>query len=72
MVYKRRHSDTISFYPNQIRFLSPTIKENRGLIYIFLNDKIPFGGLPEKLDLNKFVYLNTMTVNIFTKNFMDN
>jgi hypothetical protein len=25
-------SDTISFYPNQIRFFSPDIKENRGLI----------------------------------------
>ena len=23
-------SDTNSFYPNQIRFLSPTIKENKG------------------------------------------
>ena len=28
-------SDTISFYPNQISFLSPTITENRGLIYLF-------------------------------------
>jgi hypothetical protein len=25
-------SDTISFYPNQIKILSPTIKENKGLI----------------------------------------
>ena len=30
--------DTISFYPNQIRFLSPTIKENISLIYLFFND----------------------------------
>ena len=30
---KENISDTISFYPNQISFLSPNIKENRGLIY---------------------------------------
>jgi hypothetical protein len=65
-------SDTISFYPNQIRFLSPTIKENRGLINLFFDDKISFGVFLDNLDLNQFVYLNTMAVNIFTKNFMDN
>ena len=65
-------SDTISFYPNQTRFLSPTIKENRGLIYLFFNDKIPFGDFPENLDLNQFVYLNTTAINMFTQNFMDN
>ena len=65
-------SDTISFYPNQIKFLSPNIKQNKGLIYLFFNDKIAFGIFPDDLDLNQFVYLNTMAVNIFTKNFMDN
>ena len=39
--------DTISFYPNQIRFLSPTFKENRGLTYLFFNDKSPFGVFPK-------------------------
>jgi hypothetical protein len=28
-------SDTISFCPNKIKFLSPTIKENKGLNYLF-------------------------------------
>jgi hypothetical protein len=60
------------FYPNQIRFLSPTIKENRGLIYIFFNDEIPFGVFPEYLDLNQFVHSNTMAVTIFTNKFKDN
>jgi hypothetical protein len=36
-------SDTISFYPNQIRFLSPIIKENRDLIYFFLMMKFLSG-----------------------------
>ncbi len=36
-------SDTISFYPNQIRFLSPTIKENKSLIYLFLMMKFLSG-----------------------------
>jgi hypothetical protein len=65
-------SDTISFYPNQIRFLSPTIKENRGLIYLFFHDEILFGVFPYNLDLNQFVYLNTMAVSIFMNKFMDN
>ncbi len=65
-------SDTISFYPNQIRFLPPTIKENKSLIYLFCNDEIPFGVFPDNLDLNQFVYLNTMAVTIFTDKFMDN
>ena len=64
-------SDRISFFPNQIRFLSPTIKENKSLIYLFFNDEIPFGIFPDNLDLNQFVYLNTMALNIFTENFMD-
>ena len=64
-------SDTISFYPNQIRFLSPTIKENKSLIYLLFNDEIPFGIFPDSLDLNQFVYLNTMALSIFTGNFMD-
>ena len=45
-------SDTISVYPNQIRFLSPTGKENTGLIYLSFNDEIPFGVFPDDLDLN--------------------
>ena len=66
-------SDTISFYPNQIRFLSPNnIKENRCLIYLFFYDRIPFGVFPENLDLNQFVHLNTMAVTIFDNKFMDN
>ncbi len=65
-------SDTISFFPNQIRFLSPTIKENKSLIYLFFNDEIPFGIFPDNLDLSQFVYLNTMAVAIFTDKFMDN
>ena len=64
--------DTISFYTNQIRFLSPNIKENRGSIYLFFYDKIPFGVFPENLALNHFVHLNTMAVTIFINNFMDN
>ncbi len=65
-------SDTISFYPNQIRFLSPTIKENKSLIYLFFYDEIPFGICPDNLVLNQFVYLNTMADTIFTNKFMDN
>ena len=65
-------SDTISFNPNQIRFLSPTIKENKSLIYLFFNDEIPLGIFLDNLDLNQFVYLNTMAVTIFTDKFMDN
>ncbi len=65
-------SDTISFYPNQTRFLSPTIKENTSLIYFVFYDEIPFGIFPDNLDLNQFVYLNTMAVTIFTNKFMDN
>ena len=60
-------SDTISFYPNQIRFLSPTIKENKSLIYLFFNDEIPFGIFPYNLDLNHFVHLITVAVTIFIK-----
>ena len=33
---------------------------------------LSLGVFPENLDLNQFVYLNTMADNIFTKNFMDN
>jgi hypothetical protein len=65
-------SDTISFYPNQIRFLSPTIQENRGLIYLFFYDEILVGVSQGNLDLNQFVHLNTMAVTIFTNHFMDN
>jgi hypothetical protein len=65
-------SETITFYPNQIRFLSPSIKENKGLIYLLLNDEIPFGIFPVNFDLNQFVCLNTMAVNIFLHKFMDN
>jgi hypothetical protein len=36
-------SNTISFYPNQIKILSPNIKENRGLIYLFFYDKFLLG-----------------------------
>ena len=72
VVYKDAISDTISFYPNQIRFLSPTIKENRGFIYIFFYDEIPFGVFPEYLDLNQFVHLNTMVVTIFDNKFLEN
>ena len=35
-------SDTVSFCPNQVKKLSPTIKENKGLIYLFFYDEIPF------------------------------
>ena len=42
-------SDTISFYPNQIGFLSPTIKENIGLIYLFFYGEISFGVSPDIL-----------------------
>ena len=38
--------NTISFCPNQIKILSPTIKENKGLIYLFLDEEIPFGFFP--------------------------
>jgi hypothetical protein len=65
-------SDTISFYPNQIRFLSPSIKENKDLISLFFNDEIPFGIFPVNFELNQFVCLNTMAVTIFTNKFMDN
>ena len=60
------------FFLNQIRFLSPTIKENRGLIYLFFYDEIPFGIFPDDLDLNQFVSLNIMAVTIFMNKFMDN
>jgi len=64
--------DTISFYPNQIRFISPTIKENRGLIDLFFYDEIPFGVSTDNLDSIQFVHLNTITVRIFMNKFMDN
>ena len=64
--------DTISVYPNQIIFLSPAIKENKGLIYLFFEDEIPFGFFPENLDLNHFVHLNTMAITIFDNQFMEN
>jgi len=35
--------DTTSFCPNQIKMVSPTSKENKGLIYLFFDDKTPFG-----------------------------
>jgi hypothetical protein len=38
-------SNIISIYPNQIRFLSPNIK-NSGSIYLFFYDEIPFGVFP--------------------------
>jgi hypothetical protein len=60
--------DTISFYPNQIRFVSPNIKENRGFIY----DEILFGIFPNNVDLKQFVHLNTMAVTIFMNKSMDN
>jgi hypothetical protein len=40
---KRGISNTISFYPNQIRFLSPTIKEDIGLFYLFFMMKFLSG-----------------------------
>ncbi len=58
-------SDTISFCPNQINFLLPTINENKGLIYLFFDNEIPFGVFPENLNLNHFVHLNTMAITIF-------
>ena len=72
MVYKNGISDRISFYPNQIKLLSPNIKENKGLIYLFFNDEIPFEFFPKNLDLNNFVHLNTMEVCIFDNKFIDN
>ena len=71
MVYKKDIYDTLSFYPNQIKFISPNIKEDRGFIYLFFDDKIPFGFFLENLDLNQFVHLNTTAVTIFIKKFMD-
>jgi hypothetical protein len=66
-------SDTISFCPNQIDFLSPTsIKENKGSIYFYFYDEIPFGVFTENLDLNHFVHLNTMAVTIFDNKFIKN
>ena len=65
-------SDTISIYPNQIKILSPTIKENKGLIYLFFYDEIPFGFFPKNLDLNHFVQLNAMAATIFDNKFMKN
>jgi hypothetical protein len=55
----------MSFYPNQIKILSPTIKENKGFIYLFFDAEIPFGFFPENLDLKHFVHLNTMAITIF-------
>ncbi len=73
MVKKNGISDTISFYRiNQIKILSPNNKENKGLIYLFFNDKISFGVFPKNLDLNHFVHLNTMAVTIFDNKLMDN
>ena len=65
-------SDIISFCPNQINFLSLIMKENKHVIYLFLNDKMPFGFFSEDLDLNHSVYLNTMAVIIFNNKFMEN
>ena len=68
---KKGISDTISFYPNQIKFESPSIKENKGLTYLFF-DEISFGFFPENLHLNHFVHLNTMSVTIFDNKFVEN
>jgi len=65
-------SYTISFYPNQINFLSPTINEKKVLIYLFCYDEIAFGFFQENLDLNYFVPLNTMALTIFDNKFMEN
>ena len=64
--------DTISFCQNQIKVSSPTTKENKGLIYLFFDDKTPFRFFPENIDLNHFVHLNTMAVTIFDNMFMEN
>jgi len=64
--------DTISVCPNQIKLLSPTIKENKYLIYFFFNDEIPFGFFPEKIDLNHFVHLNTRAITIFDNKLIEN
>ena len=61
-----------SLYPNQIKYLSPNIKENKGLIYLFFYDKIHFGYFPKNLDLNHFIHFNPMVVTIFDNKFMDN
>ena len=55
-----------------MKILSPTIKENKGLIYLFFDDEIPFGVFVEKIDLNHFVHLNTMAVTIFDNKLMEN
>ena len=65
-------SDTISFCPNQIKLLSPTIKEYKGFSYLFIYEEIPFGFSPENLDLNNVVHLNTMAVTIFDNELMEN
>ena len=59
----------IQFRFIQINFISPTIKEKKGLIYLFFYDEIPFGFFPENLDLNLFVHLNIYrTFSIYISN----
>ncbi len=53
VVLKNGISDTISFYPNQIKFLLPNIKENKGLIYLFLMLKF-ISGFPPKIRFKSF------------------
>ncbi len=48
------------------------MKENKSVIYLFFDGKIPFGFFPEKIYSNLFVHLNTMAITIFDNKFMEN
>ena len=62
-------SDLISFRPNQIIFLSPSIKQNLNFIYILIGDNFPFKFSLKLFDFNQFTYLNTMAVSILDLHF---
>jgi hypothetical protein len=65
-------SDSISFYPNQIQFLSPTINEKFISIKMLIQSDISFDFSPTLFEFTKLTHLNTITISIFNLKFIDN
>ena len=62
----------MSFYPNQIKLLSPTIKQNIFSIKMLIQSDIPFDFSPPIFEFNGLAHLNLMAVSIFDLKFVDN
>ncbi len=65
-------SDSMSFYPNQIFFLSLTIKENFDSIKMLIACDIPFHFSPTLFEFNYLAQLNIMAISIFNLKVIDN